>query len=158
MPYKIVRVSNNVYNVNNHDGSVPFKIIKRKDSDKNLQFSVINSENGKIHARHTSLKQAKAQIRLLQAIKGGGDRSRAVVPPFIDHKTEGRPHSGRHGWKPYVIKNKNLDDNKEMPTQHHKTSKWVDFIRSEMKGKKFKSKTDVNNYMKELGKIWKSRK
>ena len=146
MPYKIVRVSNNVYNVNNHDGSVPFKIIKRKDSDKNLQFSVINSENGKIHARHTSLKQAKAQIRLLQA---------------IDHKTEGRPHSGRlhlHGWKPSVIKNKNLDDNKEMPTQHHKTSKWVDFIRSEMKGKKFKSKTDVNNYMKELGKIWKSRK
>ena len=83
MPYKIVRVSNNVYNVNNHDGSVPFKIIKRKDSDKNLQFSVINSENGKIHARHTSLKQAKAQIRLLQAIKGGGDRSRAVVPPYI---------------------------------------------------------------------------
>ena len=45
-----------------------------------------------------------------------------------------------------------------MPTQHHKTSKWVDFIRSEMKGKKFKSKTDVNNYMKEWGKIWKSRK
>ena len=132
MPYKIVRVSNNVYNVNNHDGSVPFKIIKRKDSDKNLQFSVINSENGKIHARHTSLKQAKAQIRLLQAID--------------------------HGWKPSVIKNKNLNDNKEMPTQHHKTSKWVDFIRSEMKGKKFKSKTDVNNYMKELGKIWKSRK
>jgi len=35
------------------------------------EWKVINTETGKIHAAHTTLKNAKAQVRLLQSLKGG---------------------------------------------------------------------------------------
>lgn len=40
---------------------MPFDIKKLGRGD----YEVINTENGKIHAKHTSLAKAKAQIRLL---------------------------------------------------------------------------------------------
>lgn len=41
---------------------MPYKIIKLKGRN---HYKVINSDTGKVHAKDTTLKNAKAQIRLL---------------------------------------------------------------------------------------------
>ena len=45
---------------------MPYEIKKLGRGD----YEVINTENGKIHAKHTSLTKAKAQIRLLHMVGG----------------------------------------------------------------------------------------
>lgn len=45
---------------------MPYKIIKLKGRN---HYKVINSDTGRIHAKDTSLKNAKAQIRLLGMIE-----------------------------------------------------------------------------------------
>jgi hypothetical protein len=42
---------------------MPFQILKAGKA-----YAVINSVTGKIHANHTTLKKAKAQIRLLHML------------------------------------------------------------------------------------------
>ena len=43
---------------------MPFAIIKVKKN----KFSVINTRTGVIHSKHTSLKKAEAQVRLLYMV------------------------------------------------------------------------------------------
>ena len=45
-----------------------------------------------------------------------------------------------------------------MPTQHYKTSSWIEFVKKHMTGKKFSSRKQVNDYMRELSKEWKKGK
>lgn len=46
---------------------MPYKIIKLN----NRCYQVINSQTGQIHAKCTTLKNAKAQMRLLYGIENG---------------------------------------------------------------------------------------
>ena len=46
---------------------MPYKIIKKSAR----RYSVINPKNGKVHAKNTTLKRAKSQVRLLNAIDHG---------------------------------------------------------------------------------------
>ena len=46
---------------------MPYKIVKKSAR----RYSVINPKNGKIHAKNTTLKRAKSQVRLLNAIDHG---------------------------------------------------------------------------------------
>jgi hypothetical protein len=48
---------------NSHYYYMPFQILKAGKA-----YAVINSVTGKIHANHTTLKKAKAQIRLLHML------------------------------------------------------------------------------------------
>lgn len=43
------------------------------------RYEVVNSETGMVHAKHTSLKNAKAQIRLLQAVEHGFKPKRKML-------------------------------------------------------------------------------
>ena len=46
---------------------MPYKMVKKSAR----RYSVINSKNGKVYAKKTTLKNAKRQIRLLNAIDHG---------------------------------------------------------------------------------------
>jgi hypothetical protein len=80
---------------------------------KHGKFEVVNIDTGKIHAKSTTLRNAKSQVKLLNAMD--------------------------HGFKP------------------SKTYTWKDLVKSEMKGKSFSSKAEVNDYMKKLSEKWKNR-
>ena len=45
---------------------MPYKIVKGK-----LGYTVKNKDTGKVYAKHTTLANAEAQIRLLHAIDSG---------------------------------------------------------------------------------------
>nr|WPF46654.1 MAG: hypothetical protein [Lake Baikal virophage 8] len=48
---------------------MPYEIIKKPSG----KFQVINRLTGEIHAKGTTLKKAKAQVRLLESLEGGGN-------------------------------------------------------------------------------------
>jgi hypothetical protein len=52
---------------------MPYSIIETKKG----HYSVINSQTGKIHAKDTTLANAKAQIRLLYGVEKGALQPRA---------------------------------------------------------------------------------
>ena len=43
---------------------MPYKILKNADSS----YKLINSETGKVHAAHTTLQKAEAQMRVLYLV------------------------------------------------------------------------------------------
>lgn len=60
---------------------MPYEIVRKKSG----KFQVVNNITGEIHAKGTTLKKAKAQVRLLDNLEGG-DRGRTPLPidPTID--------------------------------------------------------------------------
>ena len=122
---KLPAVSEKIANFATDVGAVADKIVQGGKFEikkvKHGKFEVVNVDTGKIHAKSTTLKNAKSQVRLLNAID--------------------------HGWKPDA---KNVSSNKEMT--------WREFVKKEMAGKKFKSRSEVNAYLKEVARKWKSKK
>jgi hypothetical protein len=49
---------------------MPYKILKNADNS----YKLINSDTGRVHAKHTTLEKAKAQMRLLHLITGKKDK------------------------------------------------------------------------------------
>jgi len=87
-----------------------------------MPYQVINTETGKVHAKHTTKKKAMAQKRILEEAE---EKSPIPTPP-----------SSPKG----------------------KKSSWISFWASKVKGKKFKSRSEINAYMKEMAKEFKGSK
>jgi hypothetical protein len=49
---------------------MPYKILKNADNS----YKLINSDTGRVHAKHTTLEKAQAQMRLLYLITGKKDK------------------------------------------------------------------------------------
>lgn len=94
MPYqiKIVKVNAKTYDVMEKDGSRKYKITKK---GKPVCYSVINTESGKVHAKCSTLKDAKAQVRLLYGLESG------MVPK---KQTESGKGVGKMTWREYFAK------------------------------------------------------
>lgn len=46
---------------------MPYEIVRHAKDD----YSVVNAETGKVHAKHTSRAKAEAQVRLLRGVEHG---------------------------------------------------------------------------------------
>lgn len=68
MPYTIIKLNPKTYQVQDKNTGKVSHLINKKRSDC---FTVINTETGKVHARCTSLQNAKAQLRLLYGLESG---------------------------------------------------------------------------------------
>lgn len=136
----------------------------------NGKYSVINPESNTVHAKETTLKKAKSQVRLLHALDHGwkpfkgynevvkmkkGDliKEHKKLLDVLKHPTKSKLEKEYNDQKKEM--KKYLDVDKQMPKR---TSKWIEYVRTHMKNKKFKSRTEVNNYMKTLAKQWKEGK
>lgn len=118
---------------------MPYQIEKRGTS-----YEVINEDTGRVHAFHTTKKKAEAQVRLLQGIEHG------MVP---------KKGSGKK--KPQQME---AESESESDTEDSKMGcgkkphSWIAFWSSKCKGKKFKSRAEINAYMKEMSKEYHSKK
>ena len=61
---------------------MPYEIKKNGNS-----YEVINRDTGKVHAKHTTLEKAKAQVRLLHMTDHDSSKSKNIARPKSKSKS-----------------------------------------------------------------------
>jgi hypothetical protein len=140
MPYTIIKLNPKTYQVQDKNTGKMSHLINKKRKDC---FTVINTDTGKVHAKCTSLQNAKAQLRLLYGLESGD-------------------------WKPTDKKGgmmTDTEDENEMSTQTVPEpvvvpikETWKGFFSKHAKGKKFASQADSHEFMKKVGQLWRAHK
>jgi hypothetical protein len=131
----------------------------------------VKGSRGKVFATCASKKMAQAQLNLLQGVEHGWKPSGKKKQQMEEEVVE--------GGKIEVVNEQPIlmPDESESEEEHEKKGKkkkcvceekekvggavgssWKAFVTSKMKGKKFASRTEVNEYMKKLSKEFKSGK
>lgn len=90
MPYSIIKLNPKTYQVVDKKNGKTTYLINKKNK---TCFSVINTETGKVHAKCTSLQNAKAQLRLLYGVESGTFKPTKGLQrrPEVALETNGKP-------------------------------------------------------------------
>ncbi len=175
MPYTIIKLNPKTYQVQDKKTGKMSHLINKKRKDC---FTVINTETGKIHAKCTSLQNAKAQIRLLYGLESGDwkptgkrdggqvvvyegdnddnsyddeDEMDAGVGLYIDPEVpmmRGKKGKGQE----------EMVEQKETQTPPPVKETWKTFFSKHAKGKKFASQEDSHEFMRKIGALWRAHK
>lgn len=106
-------------------------------------YRVVNTETGEEHAKCTTKKNAEAQMRLLYGVEQGWKPTGKKPMPPMKKKGNGAME----------MKIEVKEDTEPVAPAPKKT--WRQFYAEASKGKKFGSRQEVNEFMREMGKKYK---
>lgn len=170
MPYTIVRLNSKTYSVQDKDSGKTSYLINKKAKDC---FSVINTETGKVHAKCTSLQNAKAQLRLLYGIESGEWKPTGKKPMpkkkggemiLTEEVNDEGTGDDEEGSGLYVapqegVRRRAKGGQMETPApEPSQKETWKTFFTKHAKGKKFANQADTHEFMRKVGALWKAHK
>jgi len=182
MPYTIVRLNSKTYTVVNKDSGKTAYLINKSAKDC---FSVINTETGKVHAKCTSLQNAKAQLRLLYGIESGqwkpagkkpAPKKKGGMMVLTEEVNDEGTGDDEEGSGLYVAPQQSMrrrakggqmelppvpeppSSPPEVPSPPPQKETWKTFFTKHAQGRKFANQADTHEFMRKVGALWKAHK
>lgn len=170
MPYTIIKLNPKTYQIQDKNTGKMTHLINKKRKDC---FTVINTDTGKVHAKCTSLQNAKAQIRLLYGLESGDWKPTGKTGGMVDYNSDDNSYDNQDEMdigdglfidKAVANVRTKRGQGDQIPTPIVEETPvvvketWKSFFSKHAKGKKFANQEDTHEFMKKVGQLWRAHK